>query len=672
MSSFGLSLNALGGKLGGQWEKDRRDTLFLMLGAFASCVPHFGHLPIWVSTVFVALYVWRLGLVLSGRWLPRDLVRWVAAIACVIGVYAHYKTLLGRDAGVALLVLFLGLKLMEMRARRDLFVVIYLCFFILVTSFFYSQSILTAGLVVGAVWALLAAMLTMHYGPVEVPFTQRFKSVGILLLQAAPLAAALFFLFPRIQQPLWGLPADAHTGRTGMSEKMAPGSISQLNSSPEVAFRVKFDEQEPLNGLLYWRGPVLGEFDGRTWQPLTQSLTPRGTPEILYDPATQVNYSITLEPNNQRWLFALDSPSALNDQSLADLQARINPDGIVESREPITSRTRYRLSSATNYRMNANDPPLARQNWLSLPPSFNPETLGLAMQWQRESQDPEKLVQKALTHFFKEPFFYTTKPPLLGRNSVDDFLFRTRAGFCEHYASAFVVLMRALDIPARVVTGYYGGEKNKVDGYFVVRQSEAHAWAEVWMEGKGWIRIDPTSSIAPNRIEKGTLTARTQSEGGAQQAESGWLSKLKQNSDAITNSWNQWVLNYDKSSQKKLFERFGLNVDEWGEVAALLAAVLGVLIGIAALITLRPRLPKDPVERSWKILSDKLGEKGLQRSASETSLQWITRIQGELEAKNRPQFKQICKMYNQLRYASNESKAKDVRHLRSLVRQFRC
>jgi protein-glutamine gamma-glutamyltransferase len=229
------SLKVLGGRLGAQWEKDRRDTLFLMLGAFLAVLPHMFHLPFWVSIVFLVLYAWRLGLVLSGRWLPRDSVRWVASFACIVAVYVQYKTLLGRDSGVALLVLFLGLKLMEMKAKRDLFVVIFLSFFILVTSFFHSQSIWSAILAIAAVWALLAAMLTMHYGTIEVPVAQRFKSIGVIMLQAAPLAAALFFLFPRIQQPLWGLPADAHSGRTGMSEKMSPGSISSLSASQEMS-----------------------------------------------------------------------------------------------------------------------------------------------------------------------------------------------------------------------------------------------------------------------------------------------------------------------------------------------------------------------------------------------------------------------------------------------------
>jgi protein-glutamine gamma-glutamyltransferase len=664
------SLKVLGGRLGAQWEKDRRDTLFLMLGAFLAVLPNVFHLPIWVSTVFLILYSWRLGLVLSGRWLPRDSVRWVAALACIVGVYVQYKTLLGRDSGVALLILFLGLKLMEMKAKRDLYVVIFLSFFILVTSFFYSQSIWAAIMAIVAVWALLAAMLSMHYGPNEVPVAQRFKSIGIIMLQAAPLAIALFFLFPRIQQPLWGLPSDAHSGRTGISEKMSPGSISALSASQEVAFRVKFSHTAPEQSQMYWRGPVLGEFDGKQWQPLQKSLTPRSTPTIAAKTSTAIDYTVTLEPHNQRWLFALEFPTGLDNQSLKDVDAKLNPDAILESKDAIVNRFRYQASAHLNYKFGADDVPLSRQNWLELPPSFNPKTLELAAQWQRETPDHDTLVKRALTLFNTERFYYTIKPPLLGRNSVDDFLFTTRSGFCEHYASAFVVLMRALDIPSRVVTGYQGAEKNPVDDYWVVKQADAHAWAEVWIDKKGWVRVDPTSAIAPERIEKGTLGARFAGLNPEKEKKSEWLEKFKHKADAMTNSWNQWVLNYDRNSQKKLFEMIGFNFDEWLEIAGLFAGILGILIGVAALITLRPQMPKDPIERIWKTLSDNLEARGLARGKSETSQQWLARIKSELTHNERVQFELICKRYNLLRYEANEVKSKDVRHLRALVKQF--
>jgi protein-glutamine gamma-glutamyltransferase len=663
------SLGVLGGRLGAQWEKERRDTLFLMLGAGLSVLPHVFHLPAWVSIGFLLLYVWRLGLVLSGRWLPRDSVRWVAALACIIAVYVDYKTLLGRDSGVALLVLFLGLKLMEMRARRDLFVVIFLCFFLLVTSFFYSQSFWAALSVTLAVWALLTAMLTMHYGNSDVPIVTRFKSIGKIMLQAAPLAAALFFLFPRINTPLWGLPSDALSGRTGISDRMSPGSISSLTSTQEVAFRVKFDGLTPSEPNMYWRGPVFGDFDGKQWQPLSRSLTPRVVPSIKPLSKATFSYTLTLEPTNQRWLFALDPATEVDHPSLVEVGAQLSADAVLQSREPIAARIRYQAKATPQYTLGADDPPLSRQNWLELPPSFNPKTLELAARWQRETPEPEALVQRALAYFFEEKFYYTMKPPLLGRNSVDDFLFNTRSGFCEHYSSAFVVLMRALDIPARVVTGYQGGEKNPVDQYWVIKQADAHAWTEVWLVGRGWVRIDPTSAVAPERVEKGSQPVRF---GKPQnQEKSGWLDKFKFNADALSNTWNQWVLNYDRNAQKRLLDKLGFDFTEWREVAGLFAAVLGLLIGIAALITLRPRLPKDPTERVWKNLCDRLEDKGWSKASSETAKQFYSRVSPDLNSVQRKAFADFCLSYNKLRYEGEMVKRKDVRHLRALAKRFK-
>jgi hypothetical protein len=251
-----LSLRALGGMLGEQWERDRRETLFLMGAILLAVLPQLPHLPWWTSAGFGILFLWRFGLVMSGRWLPRDSVRWVASIACGAAVFAHYGTLLGREPGVALLVLFLGLKLMEMRARRDLFVVIFLCFFLLLTSFFHSQSMLTAALAGVAVLALLTAMLTMQFGTREQPVARRFRTAGTILLQAAPIAILFFVLFPRVQGPLWGLPDDAHTGGTGLSESMSPGQISSLSRSDALAFRVLFDGDAPAPAQMYWRGGV--------------------------------------------------------------------------------------------------------------------------------------------------------------------------------------------------------------------------------------------------------------------------------------------------------------------------------------------------------------------------------------------------------------------------------
>jgi transglutaminase-like putative cysteine protease len=662
------SLRALGGRLGEQWERDRRDTLFVMGAILLAVLPHVPHLPWWTSAGFFTLFVWRFGLVMSGRWLPRDSVRWVAAIACTAAVVAHYKTLLGRDAGVALLVLFLGLKLMEMRARRDLFVVIFLCFFLLLTSFFYSQSIVTGALGAAAVLFLTTTMLTMQFGTKEVPIGRRFRTAGTLLLQALPIAALFFVLFPRPDGPLWGLPDDARSGSTGLSESMRPGQISELSQSDEVAFRVRFDDAPPQADALYWRGPVFGRFDGATWKPLGRPLAPLPLPSLQGDPRTTVRYTVTQEANGQPWLFALEAPTRVD--GLPAGGAMLMPDMLLVTRERIHHRLRYRVESTTGFQLGLNETPDSLRNWLDLPQGFNPKTREFAAGWRAQEGDPQRLVQRALLMFNREAFRYTFKPPPLGRDSVDDFLFGTRAGFCEHYASAFVVLMRAMEIPARVVTGYQGAELNPVDGFWVVRQADAHAWAEVWIEGRGWLRVDPTAAIAPERIEHGSRVLR------AARRESALglplFDGLRFNLEAMTNAWNQWVLSYDRSRQQRLLSSLGLAFDDWQDLIGLLAAGLALLIGGVALLTLHPRQPRDPVERCYSDFCQRMAAAGVVREPHETSNHLLARAERELAGPCLQQAQRIVALYNALRYAGTGEPPRDgVRHLRGLVHAFK-
>lgn len=664
------SLRALGGRLGEQWERERRDTLFLMGATLLAVAPHLIHLPWWTATGFLVLFFWRLGLVMSGRWLPRDSVRWFAAAACTAAVLAHYKTLLGRDPGVALLVLFLGLKLMEMRVRRDLFVVTFLCFFLLLTAFFHSQTMLTGAMTLLAVLGLLTTMLTMQYGANEQPVSRRLRTAGSLLLQALPIAALFFVLFPRVQGPLWGLPDDAHGGGTGLSETMRPGQISELSQSDDIAFRVRFDGLPPAPEHLYWRGPTFGQFDGAIWSPMRKPLAPVPLPSIQGEGSTLVRYTVTLEAHNRNWLFALEAPVRID--RLPQGAALLMPDMLLQSRERVVERLRYSIESTTRFTFGLNETPLSLQNWLSLPAGFNPKTLELAARWRNEEPDNTKLVDRALRMFNREAFHYTLKPPLLGRDSADDFLFRTRSGFCEHYASAFVVLMRALDIPARVVTGYQGGEQNPVDGWWVVRQADAHAWAEVWLAGKGWTRVDPTAAIAPERIERGSRVLRPATSERPLGIDLPLLADLRFNLDALSNAWNQWVLSYDHTRQMRLLAALGLGVDDWGQMVGVLALGMALMIGAVALITLRPRQPNDPVARAYLEFCQRLAAAGVVRAPHETSHRLLERVEHELDVRLAEQARGIVTLYNALRYGpATRDPRTDVRHLRSLVQAFK-
>jgi transglutaminase-like putative cysteine protease len=409
-------------------------------------------------------------------------------VAIAAAVWLQHGTLLGREAGVTFLLLLMGLKLLEMRARRDVFVVVFLAFFILLTQFLFGQGLLLAVVAVAAVAALFFVLISVHLGDGDLTAGHKLRLVGLLMLKAVPLTIVLFLLFPRLSGPLWGLPGEGSTSTSGLSNSMSPGTISQLLESDEIAMRVRFDKEPPAREYLYWRGPVFGAFDGKTWSPLQgylEGTIPAAT--VKMDTTSAVSYTVTLEPHRKNWLFALEMATLPEATGSNPLDARYTPDFLIVSAGNINERVRYQATSFTRYAMSIDASEITLANWLQLPPGYNPRTLQFATELKNRvvASDASRhesdvaLVNAVLDTFRREGFGYTLTPPLLGRNGVDDFLFKTRQGYCEHYASAFVVLMRALDVPARVVTGYQGGEIHPVDAYLTIRQSDAHAWAEV-------------------------------------------------------------------------------------------------------------------------------------------------------------------------------------------------
>ncbi len=662
VAGWSLSLRALGGQLGSEWERERRDTLFLMGAILLSALPQALVIPLWATAAFALMFAWRLGLLYRGRPLPPAWIRMLGAAACVGAVYAQYGTLIGRDQGALLLVLFLGLKLLEMKARRDLFVVLFLCFLLLLTGFFGSQSLLLAALSLAAVVGLIAAMITMQFVARESSVGRRLRQAGLIVLQALPLALAMFVLFPRLATPLWGLASNGSSASTGLSDSMSPGAVTSLAKSAEIAFRVEFEGSAPGPRDLYWRGPVFGQFDGRRWtrlHPVTLSRPVRV--ELFGDPT---RYTVTLEPSHQPWLLALDLPSALGNLTAGQVLTDATLTPIWNA--PVGSRIRYSATSHLGYRADA-DATLAELGpWLRLPTGYNPRSVALATELLDEHPDdsPDQRVARVLAMFREQPYRYTLEPPPLGRNSADEFLFDTRAGFCEHYSSAFVILMRAMGIPARVVTGYQGGERNPVDGYYVVRQSDAHAWAEVWMRDRGWVRVDPTAAVAPERVE---TNRRLRDDAPADLATStldGLWSTFKVNLDAVTHRWNQWVLQFDRGAQQRLLDRLGLGGGDWHALAGLLAAVMVVLIGASALVALRARPHRDPIGEAYRAFCAKLAAVGCAREPHETAAAYLTRVGAGLEPAHRRQAEQIVRLYNRLRYGEL-SNSRSVRERRT-------
>ena len=614
--------------------RDKADTLLLLLACCLVLAPHAMHVPFWITAASSLMLGWRSWITLRGNRLPPRWVLLPIVLLAMPGVYGTYQTFFGRDAGVALLVLLLTFKLLEMRARRDLFVVVCLSFFLMLTNLFYSQSFGTALLMLAATIAILTTQLSFQFTGTVPPLARRLRMCGTIVGLALPLTVVLFLLFPRIQGPLWGMPGDAQGARSGMSDTMAPGNIANLALSEDVAFRVKFADPMPARDALYWRGLVLGNYDGRTWSKLRLQGPPRTRAVTVVARSAPVHYQVTLEPSAQRWLYALDVPQAA--PQLTDHLTRVTPELQLLANRPIEERVRYDASSVLRYDLQPDEDQIALQDWLDLPPGFNPQTHALAARLRKETdqtaqaEDNAALVRTVLAMFRNEPFRYTLSPPRLGRDAVDDFLFTTRAGFCEHYASAFVVLMRALDIPARVVTGYQGGEFNTVDGFMTVRQSDAHAWSEVWLRGRGWVRIDPTAAVAPERIERNGNGATVRPVfGGLIELDlrrHTWLSALGMRIDALGNSWNQWVLNYTPQRQKSLIESLGFERVDWATLTILMVA-LGSLVMLAMVVPLLwKRTSLDPVELLYRRLCTRLARLGMARAAHEGPRAYAARL----------------------------------------------
>lgn len=617
-------------------------TYALLLSILMVAAPHAEHLPPWVSALCAALLAWRAYLTRIGGTLP---MRWLLTAITMAGAGAiliEFHTLFGREAGVTLLILLTALKFMELRSPRDAMVLIYLACFIVITNFFYSQSIPTALYMLSTLLVIVTTWVHLHGQ--SIALRPRLKIAGTLLLQAIPLTLVLFVLFPRVQGPLWGLPQDAFA-TSGLDDKMSPGSLSRLSLSDEVAFRVVYNGQTPRRDQMYWRGPVLWDFDGRTWTP---GRTARTVAPRFADIAQPVDYSVTLEPHNKTWLFALDIPDRLS------VAADLTYDFQILRKEPLKARLRYEARSHLVYRANLHEAERQIQRGLQLPPGLNPRAQQLALQWRAEGANDAAVVRAALAHFNRENFRYTLEPPPLpGSNSIDEFLFETRQGFCEHYAGSFVVLMRAAHIPARVVTGYQGGEYNDVGGYYIVRQSDAHAWTEVWLSGQGWVRIDPTAAIAPARVERNLAAALPGTAALPFMARSApqWLRDLRLNWDAVANRWNQWVLGYNSELQFAFLSRLGMEDVTWQKLALNMTFALGLVVAAFALFMLRHLFARrpDPVQAAWLRLCRKLAKAGLPRAAHEGAQDYAERI-----AAARPDLagdiRDLASRYNSLRY----------------------
>jgi len=629
----------------------------LVVGSALTVASHTLWLPVWFSIAAGTLLSWRAVLATRGSPLPPRWLLVVLTLAAAVGVYISYSTILGRDAGVTLLVMLLFLKLLETRAPRDVFVVAFLVYFVALANFFYSQSIPIAGLMLLTV--IVATTALVGFSAPRRSLTEDLKTAGRMLAQAGPVMLLLFFLFPRVQGPLWGLPQDAYTGVTGLSETMSPGTISALSLSDAIAFRVKFEGETPPRSQLYWRGPVMTDFDGRTWRV--------GPPQLLRETGNDtygapIGYEVTLEPHNRSWMFALEMPVRIPQN------ARMTRDYLPISLTPIRSRTRYEMRSSPQFqaRNGANPRDLAAA--LRLPAGVDPRARALAGEWRQSVPDDTVIVQRAIDFFRGNRFEYSLEPPKLGEHSVDEFLFDTRQGFCEHFASSFVFLMRAAGVPARVVTGYQGGDTNPVDGYMVVRQADAHAWAEVWLDSRGWTRVDPTAAAVPVRVELGITAAAPLGAPLLMRDGLDWLKGLRNNWDALTNQWNQWVLGYNPDRQLEMLSRLGMKQPSWETMTLMLFWSVGGVLLLVALSLLRGMRREDAVQRAWLRFCGKLARAGLARASTEGPLDYARRVSLGLPA-SETAVRAITALYVEQRYGPAADR-ESLSRLKHLVRAF--
>ncbi len=629
------------------WQIPRTGLLWLLLAVVVVVAMHAEHLPMWISAAAGIAVIWHIQ-VYRGVWrYPGKWAKFLLLLLCAAGLLVEYRSLLGLEPMVALLLSGFILKLLEMHHRRDGLIVVYLAYFAGIAQALFYQTIGTALMILLSLMVTTSALVGLNQSQEGQRWFKPVRIGGLALLQAIPLMVVLFMVMPRLGS-LWAVPMQKHGGVTGMSDRMSPGDLARLGQSAELAFRVGFTGVIPPQRKLYWRGLVLSRFDGRTWTQLGPwgydgwDSQWYGEPSSSWDRNIErlgrpVAYSVILEPSHSPWLFALGS--ALPES--ADIA--LTRDNVLVHRTPVTTKMGYRAHSWLQYRNEAEGlSPRRRSHELALPAGFNPQTLALATQWRQETASADELIQRLLG-WYNQAFTYTLRPPALGEHTVDEFLFQTKRGFCEHFASSFVFFMRAAGIPARVVAGYQGGERHPTDNYLTVRQYDAHAWAEVWLAGRGWVEVDPTAAVAPQRIEQSFSELFGAEEDFledqlfalARYRHIGWINGLRLQLDALDYAWATRVLGYQHIQNDVLTDLLGeINPLRLGLFLLLGAALALAPLGLLYLWSSRRRR-RDELDELFMAFCRKLERLGLPRQIGEGPRTYAARV-----AQQRPDWAQ--------------------------------
>ena len=639
--------------------------------SFGSVAPLYQELP-----PSLAIYIFVLfGLHFISQHYPRVRPGRIAMLGLTLlgvwMVFRQFHTLFGYQAGISWLATMLALKILETRSERDFYIATILGCFFLVSQFLLNQSMYLA------VYALLIALgllcvLVSHNQSASVSLLNSLRLSGTIFVQSIPLVVVMFILFPRLHTPLWGLDLGTNRGITGLGESLNPGSVTQLVKSREIAFRAEFFGPVPEQSELYWRGPVFWNTDGMGWfgeGPDKRTEFRLETTE--WDDERVYDYRLILEPHGKNWILPLDLPvhAPRNTSLTADFQ--------LLTIEPVSTRQQFLLKSSTTIRSNKLSEP-ERETALYIPGIISDRIQALVAGWKNNSATKEDIVHTALHFFNQQDFVYTLTPPHLSGDRIDLFLFETRAGFCEHYASAFSILMRLAGLPSRVVTGYLGGEYNALGDYFFVRQSNAHAWSEVWLPDKGWVRVDPTAAIAPQRIFQEISFSDDQVGNpiSFRIIEEGWFSglgllrRIRHALDALHTQWHIWVLGYDSDRQMRLLAMVGLKgLDKYQSIVLMLLLLVLLLAPLGFILLHSQRTRKEPLARLYDQFCHRLKALGIDRKKHEGPQDFATRAtihRPDLDA----DIKSICNLYAKLKFSNNYS-LEDLEQLRSDVKRFR-
>lgn len=639
--------------------------LWLIFAVMVAGAPHALYVHLWVPGIALSLITWRMVAAIN-RWkLPGLAIRVPLTLIGFMAVFFTYRKISGLDAGSSLLLVMTSLKLLETRGHRDRAVVVFICYFLLFAAFLREQPIWSAIYLLAGVLVTTAALLQTSRSTGVVAVTRAMAMSLRLVVQAVPLMILMFFLFPRIPGPFWALPAAGASASSGLANKLTPGDITELALSDKVAFRVRFDGAPPAPSELYWRGPVMNRFDGRTWAIQRQGYRPL-LENLVIKSGAAFDYEVTVEPHGRTWLMALETPVEWTAP-----QARLTPSFQLVNPAPVHQRMSYRGRSYAGGTLPDTGDEQALAAAKVLPAESNLKSKDLAQRIRAETSGDRDYLMRVLDHFTTEEFFYTLSPTVLGTNPVDEFLFETRQGFCGHYASAFTLLARAAGIPARVVTGYQGAEFNPLGNYWIVRQSDAHAWTEVWLDDR-WVRYDPTAAVAPERIELGFDESMDGSSGAAGNLlrTNSFISRLALSWDALNTGWNRWVLSFGPKSQETMMSLVGIDKPSVQYLTVALGISTTIFLVILGLLQRRSQKPRvDRLQRCYEKLCMRTGRAARCRIPSEGPQEYAEAI-CELRPDLATEVERLFATYVQLRYDGCDDENVTNRFLRA-VEQFK-